>query len=58
MSDVRLNAVKAELNSWLERRAGTKREMLSLIGQLVFLCRVIKPGRIFMRRLITLATKA
>ena len=58
MSDVRLNAVKAELNSWLERRAGTKREMLSLIGKLVFLCRVIKPGRIFMRRLITLATKA
>jgi hypothetical protein len=53
-----LNAVKAELNGWLERKSGTKREMLSLIGKLVFLSRVIRPGRIFMRRLITLATKA
>jgi hypothetical protein len=30
---------------------------LSLIGKLVFLTRVIRPGRIFLRRLITLSTR-
>jgi hypothetical protein len=58
MSDARMSSVTCELNSWLGRKAGTKRELLSLIGKLVFLTRVIRPGRIFLRRLITLSTKA
>ena len=57
MSEPRFAAVQCELNSWLEKKYGTKRELLSLIGKLVFLCRVIRPGRIFMRRLIDLSTK-
>ena len=32
--------------------------MLSLIGKLIFLSRVIRPGRVFLRRLISLSTKA
>ncbi len=40
---------------WSSRRKCTKRELLSLIGSLSFACRVIKPGRMFLRRLIDLA---
>lgn len=40
---------------WSTRRKCIKRELLSLIGSLSFACRVIKPGRIFLRRLIDLA---
>jgi hypothetical protein len=56
MSQQRLDAVKAELRSWENRRTGTKRELLSLIGKLVFISRIVRPGRIFMRRLIALST--
>ena len=34
----------------------TKRELLSLIGSLSFACKVVKPGRMFLRRLIDLST--
>ena len=34
----------------------TKRDLLSLIGTLSFACKVIKPGRTFLRRLIDLST--
>ena len=34
----------------------TKRDLLSLIGFLSFACRVVKPGRMFLRRLIDLST--
>jgi len=33
-----------------------KRELLSLVGSLSFACKVVKPGRIFLRRLIDLAS--
>jgi len=33
-----------------------KRELLSLIGSLSFACKVVKPGRIFLRWLIDLAS--
>jgi hypothetical protein len=56
VSESRLDSVKAELRWWLGRKVGTKRALLSLIGKLVFLCRVVQPGRTFLRRLITLST--
>ena len=57
MSTERLNNVRAELLSWLGKRSGTKRQLLSLLGKLVFMSRIIKPGRIFMRRIITCTSK-
>ena len=40
------------------RRTCTKRELLSLIAKLAFACKVVPPGRIFLRRLIDLSTTA
>ena len=59
---VRLPADKMEkiqtlLREWSAKRVKcTKRELLSLIGLLAFACKVVKPGRIFLRRLIDLST--
>ena len=39
---------------WLARRTSTKTELLSLIGCLSFVAKVVRPGRIFLRRLIDL----
>ena len=44
------------LPKWLYRRKCTKKELLSLIGKLSFICKVVRPGRIFLRRLIDLST--
>ena len=41
---------------WHKRKKCTKQELLSLIGKLSFVCKVVRPGRIFLRRLITLST--
>ena len=44
------------IQSWLQReRAASKREILSLLGELSHACKVVIPGRIFLRRLINLA---
>ena len=45
------------LQSWVGRKKCTKRELLSLIGSLSFASKVVKPGRIFLRRLIDLSTR-
>ena len=52
----KLDALMTLLQSWLTRSNCTKRELLSLIGSLSFACKVVKPGRIFLRRLIDLST--
>jgi hypothetical protein len=46
-----------ELSYWHDRKIGSKRRLLSLLGKLVFMCRVIQPGRIFLRRLFDASTK-
>ena len=38
------------------KRTYTKRRLLSIIGKLAFACKVVPPGRIFLRRLIDLST--
>ena len=38
--------------SWLQRSKCKKRHLLSLIGKLSFAAKVVKPGRLFLRRLI------
>ena len=57
ISPERLKSIKAELLWWMGRKTGTKRALLSLIGKLVFISRVIQPGRTFLRRLITLSMR-
>ena len=46
------------IKEWGDRRSGTKRELSSLIGQLQHACCVVRPGRTFLRRMITLSTSA
>ena len=45
-----------KLRLWKLKIKCTKRELLSLIGSLSFACKVVKPGRLFLRRLIELST--
>ena len=45
------------LSQWdRKRKTCKKRELLSLIGKLSFFCKVVRAGRIFLRRLIDLST--
>ena len=50
--------LSALLPTWLNRKKCTKKELLSLIGKLSFVCKVVRPGRMFLRRLISLSTTA
>ena len=43
------------LPAWRTRQKCTKRKLLSLIGVLPFACKVVRSGRIFLRRLIALS---
>ena len=45
-----------ELNRWSTRHKATKHELLSLIGKLSFAARAVPAGRLFLCRLITLAS--
>ena len=51
----KLARYKGELQAWRVKKAARKRELLSLIGKLSHTCKVIRPGRIFLRRMIDLA---
>ena len=53
----RLADITAELETWSTKRFCTKRHLLSLIGKLEFLCKVVRHGRTFLRRLIELSKK-
>ena len=44
-----------DLRQWGVRKKCRKRDLLSLIGSLSFACKVVKPGRMFLRRLIDLS---
>ena len=51
----KLSHLQNKVAGWLGKRAATKREMLSLIGELAYACKVVRHGRTFLRRLIDLA---
>lgn len=57
VSKQRLADITLELQSWVSKRSCTKRQLLSLIGKLEFLCKVVRHGRTFIRRLIELSKK-
>ena len=58
ISEDRIVEVKGILAGWLDKRVGTKRSLLSLIGKLAFAARVVRTGRAFLGRLIALSKKA
>ena len=52
----KLRKLKNLVVEWRSRKKAKKRDLLSLIGFLAFACKVVKPGRMFLRRLIDLST--
>ena len=46
---------KLLITSWHNRKAAKKRQLLSLIGHLAHACKVVPPGRTFLRRIINLS---
>ena len=50
MLKAKLEALRAALADWRDRKACKKRELLSLIGSLSFACRPVRAGRTFLRR--------
>ena len=50
--------MKTLIRSWQHGKSCTKRELLSLIGQLQHACKVIPSGRSFLRRMISSSTTA
>ena len=52
----KLSRLQSLIKTWQGKKACLKRDLLSLIGQLQHACRVVKPGRTFLRRMIFLST--
>ena len=48
----------SQLTQWTGKKECTKRELLSLIGKLSFAAKVVRSGRLFLRRLLELSTTA
>ena len=49
----RLRELQEELlPQWLRKHSATKRELQSLIGKLAFVCKCVRPGRLFLCRLL------
>ena len=40
------------LPQWLVKKSATKTELQSLIGELAFVCKCVRPGRLFFSRLL------
>jgi hypothetical protein len=57
ISPERLCEIKAELAMWGTKKVCSKRDLLSLLGKLIFCARVVRDGRKFVGRLIELAKK-
>ena len=55
LPDEKLAHIQQRVVQWQKKRAATKREMLSLIGELAHACKVVQPGRTFLRQMIDLA---
>ena len=52
----KLDRLRHLTQSWAGRKAGKKRELLSLLGVLNHACKAVRQGRSFLRRLIDLAS--
>ena len=54
----KLHSLQSLIKSWQGKKSCTKRGLLSLIGHLQHVVKVVKPGRTFVRHMIDLATTA
>jgi len=57
ISESRLHDILFELRTWSGRKKCTKRQLLSIIGKLTFVSKVVRSGRTFVRRMIELSKK-
>ena len=57
ISETRLEGITNFLYEWTNRRSCVNRHLLSLIGKLVFVYTVVRPGRTFLRRTIELSIR-
>ena len=57
ISHDRLTSIMQELETWRGRKRARKRDLLSLIGKLIFVSRVVRCGRMFVRHMIDVAKK-
>lgn len=58
ISEDRICEIREELIKWDHRKTASKRQLLSLIGKLMFCARVVRNGSMFTRRLIHLSKRA
>ena len=56
LPEEKLRELMDTLQVWKDKKKCKKRELQSLIGSLSFACKVVKCGRMFLRRLIDLST--
>ena len=56
ITSTKYNDCTTLLNSWAQKRTCTKRQLKSLIGKLGSIYKIVRPGRMFSRRLIDLTT--
>ena len=56
LPDVKKRRLQDRVHTFLQcRKSASKRDILSLVGELSHACKVIRPGRIFLSRLIDLS---
>ena len=54
LPEEKLRELKALIQSWVARKVTTARDLKSLVGKLENACKVVRPGRSFLRRMIDL----
>ena len=54
----KLKELQELLDQWLGRRSCTRRELESLVGKLAHACKVVRPGKTFLRRMFELLSGA
>ena len=50
----KVQELKSLIATWLQRKSCTKRDLQSLVGKLQHACKVVRPGRSFLRRMFEL----
>ena len=58
LSKEKCNALKIELNSFLDKKRASKKQMQSLAGKLNWACQAIHGGRTFLRRILDTQNKS
>ena len=57
LPDEKLARIKKMVRDWMDKRKATKRQILSLVGLLQHAAKLVRPGRIFVRRMYSVAAQ-